>query len=100
VSDAPRTLQITVRDNPSESRFEALTPDGEVAGFSEYARHPDRIVILHTEVAERFEGQGVGGTLVRGELDEVAGLGLRVVASCPFVKAWIARHPDYAPLTR
>ena len=24
----------------------------------------------------------------------------RVVASCPFIRTWIARHPDYRDLTR
>ena len=47
------------------------------------------------------EGRGVGGALARHALDEVAGdESLRVVPRCPFIKAWIARHPDYAALVR
>jgi predicted GNAT family acetyltransferase len=26
--------------------------------------------------------------------------GLKVVAQCPFVKAWIDKHPDYADLLK
>ena len=57
------------------------------------------MVFVHTEVDDAFEGQGVGSLLVRQALDSVRGEGLRVVAQCPFVKAWIERHPEYADLT-
>ena len=50
---------------------------------------------------DAFEGQGVGSSLVRQELDDVrARGGLRVRPSCPFVRGWIDKHPDYADLTR
>ncbi|MGZ4453597.1 MAG: GNAT family N-acetyltransferase [Nocardioides sp.] len=91
---------FTVRDNAEASRYEAVDGDGAVAGFAEYDRHADRIVFVHTEVADAYEGQGVGSTLVRSALDDVRRSGLRVVPECPFVKAWIEKHPDYADLTR
>ena len=91
---------VTVRDNPGESRFEAYV-DGQLAGFSAYLLSDDVITFTHTEVDNAFEGQGVGSTLVRGELDAVRETGgLRVRPSCPFVRAWIDKHPDYADLTR
>ena len=93
------TASVTVQDNPGASRYEALV-DGVVAGFAEYQRHGDRIVFTHTEVDDAFEGRGVGGALVRDALDDVRTTDLRVVATCPFVKAWLGRHPDYADLTR
>ena len=91
---------VTVQDNPEASRYEARDDSGVVAGFAEYERHDDRIVFTHTEVDDAFEGRGVGGALVRGALDDVRTTALRVVATCPFVKAWIGKHPDYADLTR
>jgi len=42
-----------------------------------------------------MEGHGTGGALVRAGLDYARGLGLRIVPLCPFVSAWIARHPEY-----
>ena len=45
-----------------------------------------------------LEGQGIGGLLVRGALDDVRGRGLAVLPICPFVQAWMSRHPDYADL--
>jgi predicted GNAT family acetyltransferase len=91
--------RLTVRDNRDESRFEAVDESGAIAAVSVYVRQDDRIVFVHTEVDDAFEGQGVGSLLVREALDTVRGEGLRVVAQCPFVKAWIERHPEYADLT-
>ena len=91
---------VTVRDNPGESRFEAYV-DGRLAGFSAYELSAGVITFTHTEVDDAFEGQGVGSSLVRQELDLVRADGeLRVQPLCPFVRAWIDRHPDYADLTR
>jgi len=90
---------LTVRDNTEKSRYEALDESGVVAGFAEYTRSEGQIEFVHTEVDDAFEGHGVGSTLVRAALDDVRTTDLRVVASCPFVKAWIANHPDYEDLT-
>ena len=91
---------IEVRDHPDERRFEAYV-DSRLAGFSAYLRAGSTITFTHTEVDDAFEGKGVGSTLVRQSLDQVRERpGLRVVASCPFVRAWIRKHPDYQDLTR
>jgi predicted GNAT family acetyltransferase len=91
---------VSVRDNPGESRFEA-TVDGRLAGFSAYELSDGVITFTHTEIDDEFEGQGVGSTLVQQALDQVrADGGLRVRPLCPFVRAWIGNHPDYADLTR
>ena len=95
----PDQTQVIIRDNPGEQRFEALDEAGELLAISTYRRYQDRIVFVHTEVADDAEGQGVGSDLVRAALDQVRGERLRVVAQCPFVKEWISRHPDYADLT-
>jgi hypothetical protein len=41
---------------------------------------------------------GVGSRLAKGALDDVRRRGLKVVARCPFIAAWLKRHPDYADL--
>ena len=89
---------IEVVNNTGAHRYEARV-DGRVAGFAQYQLTDELIVFTHTEVDGEFEGQGVGGALVRGALDDVRALGLRqVLPLCPFVKAWIARHRDYRDL--
>lgn len=86
-----------VTDNPDQHRFEAFVDD-ELAGFAQYRLHGDRITFTHTEVDDAFEGQGVGSSLARGALDHSRDAGRTVVARCPFIKAWIDKHPDYQDL--
>ena len=57
------------------------------------------MIFTHTEVEDRFEGQGVGSALARFALDDVRAAGTRkVLPLCPFIKGWIEKHPDYADL--
>ena len=56
------------------------------------------IVFTHTLVPPEIEGRGVGSKLIRGALDSARDQGLRVVPQCPFVKAFIDRHPGYRDL--
>ena len=88
----------TVTNNEEESRYEARL-DGELAGFAEYMLSNELITFTHTEVDGKFEGKGVGSALVRGALDDVrASAERKVLPVCPFVKNWIAKHPEYQDL--
>ena len=88
---------VTVRDNPGESRFE-ITSGGRVAGFAEYHLHGQVADFTHTVIDDEFEGQGLGSELVRAALDESRAQGRQVLPHCPFVQAFIAKHPEYADL--
>lgn len=72
--------------------------DDRLAGFAQYRRHGGRLVFIHTEIDDAFEGQGLGSKLARAALDDARAHGLRVVPQCPFIAEWIRRHPDYADL--
>jgi uncharacterized protein len=87
----------SVTDNPDEQRFEARV-DGELAGFAAYTPAGDMLVFTHTEVDPAYEGKGVGSALAQHALDDVRARGLKVLAVCPFILAWIQRHPEYADL--
>lgn len=89
--------KVEVKDAPERDRYEAWVGEN-LAGFLDYGRHGRTLVLIHTEVDERFEGTGVGSQLARAVLDEARAQGLRVNPRCPFVAAWIARHPDYLDL--
>ena len=67
-------------------------------GFSAYRRRGDTVVFTHTEVDDSQEGKGVGSVLVRGALDDVRRAGRTVRPLCPFVRAYIERHQEYADL--
>jgi uncharacterized protein len=91
---------VDVRDNPETKQFEAYV-GGDLAGFSAYELTGDTIMIMHTEVDDAYEGQGIGSALVRQMLDLIRADGeLKLTVLCPFVNAWLRRHPDYQDLTR
>jgi uncharacterized protein len=91
-------MAVEITLNEPEHRYEAHA-DGELAGFAVFRMQGDRIVFTHTEVDDRFEGQGVGSKLARHALDDVRERGsLRVVPQCPFIRSWIEKHPEYADL--
>jgi uncharacterized protein len=86
-----------VVDNPEELRYELWLGQTR-AGLIAYQRKPGAIVLLHTEVDAAFGGQGLGGRLVAGALDDIRARGLRLVPVCPFVRAHLRRHPEYNDL--
>ena len=88
---------MTVRDNPELQRYEAIV-DGELAGSIFYRERDDELVLVHTEVEEAFEGQGIGSRLIAATLDDIRARGLRMRPFCPFVKAYLERHPEYDDL--
>ena len=93
-------MGTTVSDNQTKHRYE-IQVDGETAGFIAYRTAGDTgdtLVFVHTETLEGFEGRGLAGQLVRGALDDLRRRGLKVQPVCPYVKAWIPRHPEYADL--
>jgi predicted GNAT family acetyltransferase len=87
-----------VRNNTDKNRYE-LSVDGHLAAT--YYRIADGVItFVHTEVPDALAGRGVGGKLVKGALDQVRAAGLKVVPQCPFVRAYIEKHPDYADLLK
>ena len=83
-----------VTDNQAESRFE-IRVGGRLAELI-YHRRGDRLALIHTEVPEELEGEGIGGRLVTAAVDRAAREGLTIVPFCPFARSWLQRHPDVA----
>jgi uncharacterized protein len=90
-------MELKVADNPDQEKYEILA-DGEIAGFVQYQLRGGAIAFLHTETDPRFRGHGVAGRLVRDSLDAARERHLAVLPYCPFVRGWIAEHPEYSDL--
>ena len=86
-----------VVDAPERERYE-VSVDGALAGFAAYRLRPGLIAFVHTEIEEAFEGQGLAGRLIEFALQDAERRGLAVLPFCPFVAAFIERHPAYAEL--
>jgi predicted GNAT family acetyltransferase len=88
---------ITVADNPAANRYE-IHVNGELAGFTTYRLEPGRIVFRHMETLDAFAGKGLGARQAAAVLDDARARGLRVVPQCPFIKTYVADHPEYQDL--
>jgi hypothetical protein len=81
-----------VRNNIAANRYELETEKG--IAFSEYHRRDDPIVFTHTVVPKALEGLGIASRLTAAALADVRAQGLKVISHCPFVSAYIQRHPE------
>jgi uncharacterized protein len=88
---------VHVTNDEGKSRYE-LKVDGERVGLIAYRREGDRLVMFHTEVDPDRRKQGLASRLVADALADVRERGLTVTPSCPFVGAYIRRHPELADL--
>jgi len=88
---------VTVTDHPGRERFEALVGE-HVAGWISYGRDGDVVDMQHTVVADEYEGNGIGGALVRAALDQVREAGQKVRPTCSFVRGFLEKHDEYADL--
>ncbi|MEY9110120.1 putative GNAT family acetyltransferase [Bradyrhizobium yuanmingense] len=85
-----------VINNKAHYRYE-LDVEGHLA-TEHYRLDGGVITFEHTDVPKELGGKGIGSKLVQGALDQVRADGLKLIPQCPFVKAWIDKHPDYADL--
>ena len=87
---------MEVENNQSNHRFELRV--GEHVAFLTYRLSGATIHLNHTEVPEALRGQGMGDRLAHAALEYAREHGLTVAPICPFVQAYIKKHPEYAAL--
>jgi uncharacterized protein len=92
---AEPTIQVEM--NSEASRYELLL-DGEPTGFLDYRLGDGTIALTHAEVEASKRGLGFGRALAAGAIADAAERGLKVIPRCPFVVAYVARHPEVVPL--
>jgi predicted GNAT family acetyltransferase len=88
----PSPAPLSVIDNPQAQRFELIV-DSETAVL-EYQRTPNSLVLVHTEVPAALRGRHVADVLAQAAIDRAHAEKLQVVAVCPFVRAYLRRHPE------
>lgn len=85
-----------VTDNTAMNRYE-LTTDGGTA-FVLYRTAANIRTLTHAEVPKAVEGHGVGSTLAHGALELARTQGYKIVPQCPFIAAFISKHPEFRDL--
>ncbi|WGK65162.1 GNAT family N-acetyltransferase [Croceiramulus getboli] len=86
-------MQLKVTDNADGKRFEAQVDDRLI--LLEYIKTKELFFLTHTEVPPALEGQGYGFAMVEAVLPMVEDSGLKLAPLCPFVVAYIKRHPEW-----
>ena len=89
-------MELTIADNAEKKRFETQV-EGHTA-IIEYIRAKDAIYLTHTEVPQALGGKGVGSALVKGVLEWLEKEDLKIAPLCPFVAAYMKRHPEWKRL--
>lgn len=87
------TPEYPFRMNEDAKQFQ-LEVDGHTA-YIEYSFAGDIIILPHTEVPPLLEGRGIGKILVEKTLHYIEDHGWKLVPLCPFVNAYVKRHPEW-----
>jgi uncharacterized protein len=89
-------MDSEITNNAAASRYETVV-DG-ITAYAAYTVADDVVTFTHTIVPEELGGRGIASRLIRHALDDVRSRGLKVVPRCPFVAAYIEKHPEYRDL--
>ncbi len=85
-----------LRQNTTRNRYEYETEGGDALAF--YRLHDGVMTFTHTEVPLALRGRGIGSAMMHAVLTDVRAQGLKVIAACPFVADYIARHREFSQL--
>ena len=91
MADTPQVVH-----DPAAGRLEMRTEIGTAE--LQYTRAGDTIDLVHTHVPPALEGRGFASALARAALDYARGEHLKVIPTCPFVRGYLRRHPEYSDL--
>lgn len=76
-------------------RIYALNPAGKIIAEVTFPSKDGISTIDHTFVDNSLRGQGVAAELVKLAADKILADGNKIVATCPYARAWFQRHPEY-----
>jgi predicted GNAT family acetyltransferase len=87
-------MKIIQQDNGKTGVFQALIDDTQVGEMTYIWEGKDTILIDHTGVNPRYEGQGIGKQLFVKAVDFARTHAIKIVPVCPFVVALFERMPE------
>lgn len=86
-------LDLPLVKNNANNRFELLS-DGYTT-FIEYKERNKKIWLIHTEAPEELKGKGSATAIVEKTLAYLEENGYKAVVLCPFIAAYLQRHPEW-----
>lgn len=89
----------TLFDNTEELRYEFRGSDKHLIPRIDYFVTPHGVVYLtHTEVPSELAGRGLATALVLAVFRELDREQKRIVPVCPYLIAYLQRHPEWQHL--
>jgi predicted GNAT family acetyltransferase len=89
-------MTSSVHDNTERHRFELVEQGFTV--FADYRLEGDVVVVPHVETPVALRGQGAAGRLMTGVMEMIRSRGQSIAPLCPYARAFLDRHPEYADL--
>ncbi|MEM9754501.1 MAG: GNAT family N-acetyltransferase [Pseudomonadota bacterium] len=88
-------IEITREHGATKGRYTAKVA-GHEAELTYSILSPKAMIADHTGVPDELRGQGIADALAKRLATDARADGVKIVALCPFVKAWAARHPEWS----
>jgi len=79
---------------PGADRF-SIAVEGKTVGLTAFLDNGEQRVFYHTEIDEAYGGRGLATVLISEALTMTRAHGKRIVAVCPMVVAYVAKHHDF-----
>jgi predicted GNAT family acetyltransferase len=90
-------LSLDIHHDEDSHRFYAEVEGGEAE--LRYERiDPRTLDLTSTLVPPAARGAGIAGQVVRHAFDWARQHDVKLVATCPYVRSWLERHPQYRAL--
>ncbi len=92
----PTAMKFNIQHNPDQYRFETIIEN--LISVIDYQLDGKHLSLTHVVVPKLLEGRGIASELTQTALDWARTESYRVIPVCPYVQAWLKRHPEYQDL--
>lgn len=89
-------MQYELINNEQKNRYEYQIGD-EVA-IAEYIIRDNKIYIVHIEVPQDLQNQGIAAKLTEDVMRDIEKKGYKLVPVCPYAVVYVKRHPEWQKL--
>lgn len=92
-------MSITLEEHASGGRY-VLSEKGAEAELTYSRASPSLIIVDHTQVPDAMRGTGAGSRLAAHAVEQARAGGWKIIPLCPFFKAQLERHPEWADVIK
>ncbi|MEM7730172.1 MAG: GNAT family N-acetyltransferase [Pseudomonadota bacterium] len=90
-------ITFTVEDTETKGRIVAHVPGSDEEAEITFSKSsPSLVIVDHTGVPDALRGQGIATKLAERMVALARERGYKTVPLCPFYKAALSRHPEWA----